>query len=354
MNDLLNFYTQIESPWLRALIVFVASAVVAQLAVWILTGWLSRLAQKTSSSTDDALLKNLRRPVFVHITVFGLKIAAGEVLQPDHLATLSTLSNLLETLTLFVWLNFGFSSLLILLNSLSRRENWLQPKTVPLLDNMGKIGLVGLGGYVLCLIWDVNATAWLTSAGILGIAIGFAAKDTLGNLFSGIFILADAPYKIGDFIILDNQERGVVTNIGLRSTRILTRDDIEVIIPNAVIAAAKIVNETGGPHPKERLRIPIGVAYGSDVDQVVEVLEQVAHDNEAICRDPEPRVRMRRFGDSSLDFELLCWIREPVDRGLRRHELNMGVYKALAAHDIAIPFPQRDLHIKSDGREGSA
>jgi small-conductance mechanosensitive channel len=250
--------------------------------------------------------------------------------------------------TLFVWLGFAFSSLLLLLQSLSRHEHWVQPKTVPLLDNMGKLMIVALGGYALCLIWGVNATAWLTSAGILGIAIGFAAKDTLGNLFSGIFILADAPYKIGDFIILDNAERGQVTNIGLRSTRILTRDDIEIIIPNAVIAASKIVNETGGPHPKERIRVPVGVAYGSDVDRVVELLEKVALDNEAICRAPEPRARFRQFGTSSLDFELLCWIEEPVLRGQHRHELNMAVYKIFAKNGIQIPFPQRDIHIRTD------
>jgi small-conductance mechanosensitive channel len=348
MSEFLGFYSQIESPWLRALIVVVASGILAQLAVWVLTRWISRLTQRTATSVDDLVLKRIRRPIFVHISVFGLKIAGGEILRPDHLRMLANLEALLETVTLFVWLGFAFSSLLLLLQSLSRHEHWVQPKTVPLLDNMGKLMIVALGGYALCLIWGVNATAWLTSAGILGIAIGFAAKDTLGNLFSGIFILADAPYKIGDFIILDNAERGQVTNIGLRSTRILTRDDIEIIIPNAVIAASKIVNETGGPHPKERIRVPVGVAYGSDVDRVVELLEKVALDNEAICRAPEPRARFRQFGTSSLDFELLCWIEEPVLRGQHRHELNMAVYKIFAKNGIQIPFPQRDIHIRTD------
>ena len=95
------------------------------------------------------------------------------------------------------------------------------------------------------LIWGINPTAWLASAGVIGIAVGFAAKDSLANLFSGIFIVADAPFKIGDYIVLDSGERGAVTHLGMRSTRLLTRDDVEITIPNAVIANAKTDHHSG-------------------------------------------------------------------------------------------------------------
>jgi small-conductance mechanosensitive channel len=180
---------------------------------------------------------------------------------------------------------------------------------------------------------------------VIGIAVGFAAKDTLANLFGGLFIVADAPYKIGDYINLDGGERGLVTHVGIRSTRLLTRDDIEVTVPNALMANAKIINESGGPWAKERIRVPIGVAYGSDVDQVCEVLTAVAAGHDDVCEHPEPRVRFRSFGDSSLDFELLCWIEEPVLRGKVLHELNMALYKSFQSHRIEIPFPQRDVHL---------
>jgi len=157
----------------------------------------------------------------------------------------------------------------------------------------------------------------------------------------------DAPYKTGDFIILESGERGVVTEIGLRSTRILTRDDIEITVPNGIIGNGKIINEAGGPSERHRIRIGVGVAYGSDVDYVIETLEQVAADHAEIVDEPSPRVRFRRFGDSSLDFELLGWIGRPVDRGRVTHELNCAVYKALLENNIEIPFPQRDLHVKT-------
>ena len=135
--------------------------------------------------------------------------------------------------------------------------------------------------------------------------------------------------------------------MGMRSTRLLTRDDVEVTVPNAVMANAKIVNESGGPWEKERIRVPVGVAYGSDVDEVCQVLEAVAIDHSAVAKQPAPRVRMRAFGNSSLDFELLAWIDRPVLRGRIRHELLKGVYKAFLEHGIEIPFPQTDIHLRS-------
>jgi small-conductance mechanosensitive channel len=166
-------------------------------------------------------------------------------------------------------------------------------------------------------------------------------------LFAGVSIAADAPYKTGDFIRLDSGERGMVTHIGLRSTRIVTRDDVEITIPNGIIGNAKIVNEAGGPSTKHRIRVPVGVAYGSDIDHVIATLDSVASGHEQVCSEPAPRVRFRAFGNSSLDFELLCWINQPVDRGRLVHELNCSVYKAFQREEIEIPFPQHDLHVRS-------
>jgi len=169
----------------------------------------------------------------------------------------------------------------------------------------------------------------------------------LANLFSGIFIVADAPYKIGDYIVLDSGERGMVTNLGMRSTRLVTRDDVEVTVPNAVIANAKIINESGGPWVKHRIRIPVGVAYGSDVDEVCSVLEEVAKSVPEVVKIPAPRVRMRAFGNSSLDFELLTWIDHPELRGRVRHQLLKDIYKAFNEKRIEIPFPQTDIHVRT-------
>ena len=161
-----------------------------------------------------------------------------------------------------------------------------------------------------------------------------------------MFILADAPYRIGDFIILDSGERGRVTHIGLRSTRLLTRDDIEVTVPNAVMGNTKIINETAGPHEKERIRIKIACAYGSDIEQVKKVLFETAVQHDGICSHPEPRVRFRAFGPSGLELELLGWIDEPVLRGRITDALNTEVYRRFNEEKIEIPYMKQDVYIK--------
>ncbi|HXV75770.1 MAG TPA: mechanosensitive ion channel family protein, partial [Candidatus Polarisedimenticolaceae bacterium] len=223
---------------------------------------------------------------------------------------------------------------------------WLDDRTVPLFDNVAKILLFGAAVYVLLLTWNLDVKPWLASAGIVGVALGFAAKDTLANLFGGLFIIIDAPYKIGDFINLDTGERGQVTKIGLRSTRLLTRDDVEITLPNAQIANAKIVNESGGPSQGFRVEIRVGVAYGSDVDQVRRVLLEAAGAVEIAAESPTPRVRFLEMGDSALIFRVLCWVDEPVSRGICIDALNTEVYKRLRQAGIEIPFPQRELHLR--------
>jgi small-conductance mechanosensitive channel len=209
-----------------------------------------------------------------------------------------------------------------------------------------KLFLMGLFIYLFFLVWGIDATAWIASAGIIGIAVGFAARDTLANLISGVSIVADAPYKIGDYIVLDTGERGMVTNLGIRSTRLLSRDDVEVSIPNAVIGSAKIINESGGPWVRHRIRIPLGIAYNSDADKVIETLEGIAGDNDKVVDVPAPRVRMRSFGDNSVNLELLCWIMRPQERGAVVHRLILQIIRRFREEQIEIPFPQRDVHVK--------
>lgn len=205
---------------------------------------------------------------------------------------------------------------------------------------------------LLGLLWELSDffglpfNAVIASAGVMGLAVAFAARETIANFFGGLTILMDRPFKAGDYIVLSTGERGEVKEIGLRSTRIQTRDDITVCLPNSVITAGKIINESA-PSPSFRVRIKVGVAYGSDIGQVEKVLIDLARKNALVSSHPEPRVRFRSFGDSSLEFELLCWITRPHERGQVIHHLNTDIYNRFAELGISIPFPQRDVHIQS-------
>ncbi len=310
--------------------------------------FIARLAKSTESHLENQIIEYLSAPIMQTAITFGLIVV---VLSLQFSAFLQQLCiRILLTLLMLFWGRAWFKATNVILEALeSHRDRFhaFQPRTVPLFEMGIKLSLLGLFVYLFFAIWGIDATAWVASAGIIGIAVGFAAKDTLANLISGVSIVADAPYKIGDYIVLDTGERGIVTHLGIRSTRLLTRDDVEISIPNAVIGAAKITNESGGPWVKQRIRVPVGVAYGSDTEKVVRILEEIADDNATILDNPSPRVRMRRFGDSSLDFELLGWIAAPEQRGLVVHELLMEIDRRFRAEGVEIPYPQRDLHIRS-------
>ena len=333
--------------YLQALIIAVMFIAIGKIADILISRTVGRIVKRSKTDVDDQLIGLLHKPVFVSFVLLGLALATQRIELPSG-PEYSALSAL-KTIAVIVWYNMlrHLTTLIVQVTRRRRSSKLVQTGMLALLQNVIKVVLFALAVYFVFLAWSINVTAWVASAGIVGLALSFAARDTLSNLFAGVSIVMDAPYKSGDFIILDTGERGVVTHIGLRSTRLLTRDDVEITIPNGIIGNSKIINEAGGPSEKHRIRISVGAAYGSDVDHVITTLQQVAEEHEEICSSPAPRVRFRTFGDHSLDFELLCWIEQPVDRGRLHHEMNCAVYKAFAANDIEIPFPQRDLHIRT-------
>ena len=338
-----------DHPWIRALLILLLFFILAKILEWVLIPLIRRITTRTSTKIDDLVVRYIRTPLFWSIILLGLPAAAAAVSAPPALR--DNLLSLVVSIMILLWMMFAVRTSRLALSVTSRRAKpnaLVRPQTLPLFTNLAAIIIVVFAVYFVFQSWRVDMTAWLASAGIVGIAIGFAAKDTLANLFSGVFIMADSPYKIGDYVVLDDGAglRGKVTHIGIRSTRLLTRDDVEVTIPNSIMGNSKVVNESGGPHVKYRIRVAVGVAYGSDIDLVREVLMSVAQDADAVCADPEPRVRFRAFGPSSLDFELLCWVDDPELRGRVLDALNSQVYKRFLAEGIEIPYAKQDVFIK--------
>ncbi len=333
--------------YLQAMLILLISLSVAKITSIIITTVVMRFVRNTKTTLDNKIVAVLHAPVFYTVILIGLGAAINWLDLPPRFHD-STVS-IVATLAIFLWSLFFIRLMRIVITSLAYRKNnhsLIRIETLPLFLNLSIVFISAMAIYMIFQAWDIDMTAWLASAGIVGIAIGFAAKDTLANLFSGVFIMVDAPYKIGDFIVLDSKERGEVTHIGIRSTRILTRDDVEVTIPNSIMGNTKIINESGGPHKKYRIRIKVSVAYGADIDQVRQVLMDVALGQKEICQIPVPRVRFRELGDSGLHFELLCWIDEPVLRGRSIDAMNELVYKQFLVEGIEIPYNTQDIYIK--------
>jgi MscS family membrane protein len=346
MTPVWNFLS--DYPLLLVLLMLIIGYGVGKTIQWLLQTILTQAAQRTRTDLDDRLIQYLTTPVVQTAVILALAATVHAFGFGDSVEWV--LIRLLFTILLFLWGRAWFKATSLAISAMSRdgqHFRLFQPRTRPLFEMGIKVVLFSILVWFFMALWNIDGTAWLASAGVIGIAVGFAAKDTLANLISGVSIIADAPYKLGDYIVLDTGERGVVTELGMRSTRLLTRDDVEVSIPNAVMGNAKITNESGGPAVEHRIRIPIGVAYGTEPASVVEVLEQVARENTLILDHPAPRVRMRAFGESSLDFELMGWIKYPEQRGLARHNLLVEIDSRFREEGILIPFPQRDVHLNS-------
>ena len=335
----------LAQPWLRAVLIILASAVVAKLVDVVISRILVRLTLRTETDLDDQVIEQLHRPVFLSVILVGLYLATRIVGAEAGVESILVAS--LQTAAILIWTGAGFKLTSTTLSGLSRladRVPWLESRTLPLFENVSKIVIFAVAVYCFLVAWNLDLSPWLASAGIVGIAVGFAAKDSLANLFGGLFVIMDSPYKIGDYINLDTGERGRVIKIGLRSTRLLTRDDVEITLPNSHIANAKVVNESGGPHEKTRVVVRVGVAYGSDVAEVHAVLLAAANSVESVVDDPEPYVRFVEMGDSALLFQVQGWIDEPALRGQCIDGLNTAIYEALGKARIEIPFPQRVVH----------
>jgi len=221
------------------------------------------------------------------------------------------------------------------------------------------VQLIRLAANILTVIIVVLATMHLgarlglptyslvAGLGIGGVAVALAGREALSNLIGTIMIVFDRPFKLGDYVILSDGERGAVAEVGFRSTRIRTRDDILISIPNSVVANTKMINESA-PVSLSRIRVKVGVAYGSDLKNVEKTLLDVAEQNETVVSEPAPRVRFRHFGDSALEFELLCWIDLPELKGPTIHQLNWAIHEEFRKQGIDMPFPQRDVHIRTN------
>jgi MscS family membrane protein len=312
---------------------------------------LRRVVRSTESRVDDALLDWLLRPLSLSLLLAGVWYGLATIgLDP----TVSALvRSVLATLTVLLWGWTAFYAGATLLEDAASHPvagTVLQRRTLPLFDIGWKTLILLASGYLFLLAWHIDPTAWLASAGVVGLAVGLAAQDTLANLFAGVALIADAPYKIGDVLILEDGTRGVVSEIGLRSTRIQTMDDVEVVVPNSKMANSVVVNESGGVHFRERIACVVDIAYGADLEVARAVLVEAAKKAGVVVLDvPQvaPRVRFLQFGESGVQAAVYAWIDDPRQKVEAVDQLIVKVHEGLREAGIEIPFPQRDVWMRT-------
>ncbi len=333
-----------QHPYVLGTAMMLASIVLAKITDLVFTGGIKILAKKTQTTLDDDIVNQLHRPVQWSVVLAGAVFTLHMFIDDEHIA--DKVSKALYSLLIILWTMVGIRLSRTIFKALIKRRkgDTALISALPLLDNLVLIVLLAHGAFWLLDLWHINVTPLLASAGIVTAAVALASKDTLANFFGGVSIFVDRPYRLGDYVNLSSGERGEVINIGVRSTRILTRDDVQITVPNAVMANSTIINESGQV-PRYRVRANVGVSYDADPEKVEEVLMSALDGIHEILPSPKARVRFRSFGDSSLEFQLMAWVRHPSARGRVLHETNKNIYKKLKEAGIGIPFPQRVLHM---------
>ena len=206
--------------------------------------------------------------------------------------------------------------------------------------------LIAVGFYVAFQLVGVDLSSLAIIAASVGVGVGFGLQNIINNFVSGIIILTERPISIGDRIEVAGVA-GRVTKIQLRSTTVVTNDNITMIVPNADFISNTVTNWSHGD-PKVRIRVPVGVAYGSDLKLLQQLLLEAAGEHPKALRDPSPVVLFNEFGDNSLNFELGVWTQEMTAAPIHfTSEMNFIIEQKLRENDIEIPFPQRDLHVRS-------
>lgn len=339
----------LEEAWLEVLLILVGSVLLARSVQWASHRYLDdELAETTFGRSAIA---EIHTPLAVSIGLLGVYLSLTVL---ELQATTPEAGRLIATALVVLWARASIRIGRRWIELLQEAEQSYE--FAPMFGNLWTITVVVGAVLLLLSVWQVQLTPFLASAGILGIVVGFAAQDAIGNLIGGVALYFDNTYKVGDVIRVEGDMRGTVTDVGIRSTTVLTQDNLVVTVPNAVLNSTQVVNESA-PQRHMRLRVPISAAYGSDLEEIEEIVLGVCKGCSIVRDSPQPRLLFLEFGDSALLFELHVYINHPLAEKRAVDRVNRLVYEAFDEADITIPFPQREISFHDDadtarGREG--
>jgi small-conductance mechanosensitive channel len=325
------------------------SAAVLLITRSFLFRFLHRWAGKTETRIDDIIIRSLKTPSVYWCLAIGLSIGAAlSDLPPKYISYLSTIIHIVIIL-----------SVTIAVANLTGKifRNYIQKSNLPIPTSGLAYGILKgtiliIGFLIILSVLGISITPLLTALGVGGLAVALALQDTLANLFAGIHILMEKAIRVGDFVKLETGQEGYVEDITWRTTRIRMLPNNVVVIPNSKLSQSVVTNYYL-PEKKMSLLMPIGVSYSSDPEKVEKILVDEARkavgEVQGLLGDPEPFVRfIPGFGESSLDFTLICQVNEFVDQYLAQHELRKRIFKRFKEEGIEIPFPHRTVYLREE------
>jgi small-conductance mechanosensitive channel len=328
-------------------------ALVTTLALLVIRGIVFRLlrrwAEKTEMKLDDIIILSTRVPSLYWCVAIGLYIGVAFSELPAKYETY--ISKTIHIIVIFSVTIAAANLIGRIFKSYVQKSNLPIP-TTGLAHGVIKGIILVIGLLIVLSVMGVSITPLITALGVGGLAVALALQDTLANLFAGVHILVEDSIRVGDFIRLESGQEGYVEDITWRTTRVRMLPNNMVVIPNSKLSQS-IVTNYYLPEKKMSLLIPIGVSYSADPDHVERVLvdevKKSVGEIPGLLGEPEPFVRfIPGFGESSLDFTLICQVKEFVDQYLAQHELRKRIFKRFKAEGIDMPFPHRTVYLREE------
>ncbi len=340
--------------WLKegllALLIIALFWVLSQVVKYILTVWGPRFTAVTKTDLDDRVLSRITPPVSLLVLTAGLFLAVRVLPLPDKVTPVAV--GFLFIVNIVICTNIAYRSLHELLEWYAGRmaevgHEGVDRQLAPLAEKLGTLFLIITALMITLKHFNYDILSFVTALGIGSLAIGMAAKDTLAQVISGFTLILDRPFRIGDRIQLAGGQIGDVADIGLRSTRIKTLDNMLLVIPNSDLCNTMVVNQAF-PDFRIRGRINVGVGYGSDVEQVKQLLVEAAREVEEVLDDPPPDSYFASFGESSLSMTLFFWVAEYAELFSVTDQVNSLIIKRFRERGVEIPFPIRTVIMEKD------
>lgn len=334
---------------LLAVIIIAVAWAASVLSRYLIQFVQQRITRRTRTELDDRIAALLAKPLRRLILVGGIYLAIHQL--ESYFADI--IFRIIDGF-LYIWVVVIFTLLVIdVVNLLldwygrklaERAGETTRREFFPLIERIVKLVVFTVAVIFVLRHFHQDVGSLIVSLGVGSLAIALAAQSTLANMIAGFTIMLDRPFRVGDRIQLSSGEKGDVVEIGLRSTKILTFENTLLIIPNDSIVKEKVLN-LSYPNPVIRVKIDVGVAYGSDPEKVKQIMIDVARKHPEVLDDPEPSAYLVNFGDSSLDMTLIGRVQRYTDQWRIQEELRVAIYKAFEENGIEIPFPQRVVHM---------
>ncbi len=339
------------NKYLFAAVIFIVFYILSELVVLISEKIFLRFARKTKTDLDNILVKRTSKPISLLLVAIGIKLSLASISLPEKASFIASGISSSFFMLVLVYLIYSIIDTLIKhwgVSIAKKTSSTMDDHLVALLSKMLKLASAITIFLLILNVWGIEIGPLLAGLGIGGIAVAFALQSTLGNIFGGVSLILDKNVSIGEYIALDQDTMGVVRDVGLRSTKIQTFNNEIIIVPNSELANKRLQN-IAQPDPSARVVISFGVAYGSKVEKVKDiVLKEISKIKgiDSSDEDKKPFVRFIEMGDSALLFKAFFWMDDYTEKWRAMDEANTLIYNALNKNKIEIPFPQMDVHVK--------